>query len=1331
MTTLDELFHETWMGMVQPIEGLVVSTPVLLEADVAARKPAAFHERFKAHVRHDKRKKKDVAAADDDGGDRAAPVLADVRAFFADLLEIGDDLRVDALPKELSATLAEGNETITPSWAIRASGAEASGYQLLAWELPAEVDLDRTDTREGAWAYPPRAKFDRLLRQTGVPIGLLTNGRVLRLVYAPAGESSGAISFRVADMEKVEGRPILDAVVMLLHARRFEGAGEGRSLAHLLAKSRRVQAEVSKDLEAQVRAALERLLRGFEEAAERDGRVLLDEAHADGTLTHGLLTLLLRIVFVLFAEDRELLPMEHSAYREGLSVLGLFERLQADAASYPDSMGRRFGAYGRLVALFRTIFLGVHHKDLVMPPRHGDLFDPHRFPFLEGWGPAGGAPITLPEDRAKVRVPSVDDGCIFEVLHKLLYLRRERLSYRALDVEQIGSVYEGLMAFDVARLASPAVRLGPYDVWVEAAELVAEKPASRAKWLKEKTDLAAGKCEAIADAVEDARHEADVFVALLTFVKDAEDRASAGRFVLQPGADRKHTSSHYTPRSLSEPIVKKTLRPLLAAMGDAPDAERILSLKVCDPAMGSGAFLVAACRFLGAEVVAAWTRSGEVAKIAREKTDVVTHARRLVAQRCLYGVDKNPFAVSLGKLSLWLATLAKDEPFTFIDHALRCGDSLVGLSFEQIEKFTWEPVAPAKDKKGQLTLNLFQDEIAYALNDALAARKRIEALADDASLASLNEKERLLDDATDALASVRLIGDLVVGAFFAHDKAKEREAERELREQKVRAWLGAGGPVPDDLRAIVTETREKQRPLHWPVEFPEIFFAERPDPLEPDAPSVAYVDAFVGNPPFLGGTNISPAFGERYLAWLQNLHPGTHGNADLVTHFFRRTNVLLGKHGTIGLIATKTIAQGDTRTSGLQPLLRDGLRICDATKLMPWPGDAANVSVSVVHLVKGNAINAIATCMLDGVEVPGINSRLRAGEERPDPARLVENIGKSFQGSKIYGQGFILTPDERNALVTKDPRNAQRIFGYLGGDEVNTSPTQSFDRYVINFGQMSLDEAGEWPELLNIVREKVKPERDANKREVRRKYWWRFGEVAPGLHKAIASMRRCLVTGQVSKHSMFSFQPVDRVYSQKLIVFPLDGLGPFAVLQSRVHEGWARLLSSSLEDRLSYAPSDCFETFPFPPPSALATLEPSGQNFYDARARYLADENVGLTIAHNRMKDSAVADPRIEELRALAMAMDSAVLAAYGWSDLIPPPFTIPESDGDKRTLSIFEDAVIDRLFALNAERAKAQRGAGARHSNDNDESATLDINAAKRGRTTTKKTSAEKKKPV
>ena len=200
----------------------------------------------------------------------------------------------------------------------------------------------------------------------------------------------------------------------------------------------------------------------------------------------------------------------------------------------------------------------------------------------------------------------------------------------------------------------------------------------RAKLLKEWAN-----CELAANAAKGVK-EAQTIDALIAAIGQrvsgrTKQLLPVGSLYLQPTEERRRSGSHYTPRKLTQPIVENTLRPILAGLGDTPTAAQILELKVCDLAMGSGAFLVEACRQLAEQVVAAWNR-GESVVLSGEKgeDEPLLMARRLVAQQCLYGVDKNPFAVNLAKLSLWLVTLSRDLPFTFLDHALKCGDSLVG-----------------------------------------------------------------------------------------------------------------------------------------------------------------------------------------------------------------------------------------------------------------------------------------------------------------------------------------------------------------------------------------------------------------------------------------------------------------------------------------------------------------------------------------------------------------------------------------------------------------------------------------------------------------------------
>ncbi|MCH7699492.1 MAG: N-6 DNA methylase, partial [Chloroflexi bacterium] len=404
-----------------------------------------------------------------------------------------------------------------------------------------------------------------------------------------------------------------------------------------------------------------------------------------------------------------------------------------------------------------------------------------------------------------------------------------------------------------------------------------------------------------------------------------------GALYLQPGEERRRTGSHYTPRELTEPIVRTTLRPVLEALGERPTPEQILDLKVCDPAMGSGAFLVETCRQLAERLVTAWEVHDAMPEMPPDEEPLL-HARRLVAQRCLYGVDKNPFAVNLAKLSIWLVTLAKDHAFTFIDHALKHGDSLVGLTKKQIAAFHWKTdTGPAMD--------LFEDKLKQDIEEALGWRDALQGLDEG----DYNQKKEAWWEAENALADARLIGDLAVAAFFGVDKDEAREELRNQYHSKVEAWR-ANEAHRHELEGIVEELRGGEKPvppMHWEIEFPEVFGRENPG-----------FDAMVGNPPFLGGTAISRHFGRAYLDWLLSVHEAAHGNGDLVAHFYRRAFNHLRMNGTFGLIATNTIGQGDTRTTGLRWICTNHGEIYSAQRRLKWPGLAA-VVVSVVHVHRG------------------------------------------------------------------------------------------------------------------------------------------------------------------------------------------------------------------------------------------------------------------------------------------------------------------------------------------------------------------------------------------
>jgi hypothetical protein len=552
------------------------------------------------------------------------------------------------------------------------------------------------------------------------------------------------------------------------------------------------------------------------------------------------------------------------------------------------------------------------------------------------------------------------------------------------------------------------------------------------------------------------------------------------------------------------------------------------------------------------------------------------------------------------------------------------------------------------------------------------------------------------------------------------------------------------------------------KPFNWEIEFPEVFDRDNPG-----------FDAIVGNPPFAGKNTAINAHADGYMDWLKVVNPESHGNSDLVAHFYRRAFALLRESGCFGLIATNTIAQGDTRSTGLRYICENGGTIYNAQKRLKWPGLAA-VVVSVVNVIKqdytkikqeSRGINSPSESenplkridgnihenssrfqptsairpeidfragvdanqndsqndkrlrpILDGKKVDFISAFLFKSGGNKNPAVLLANADKSFIGSYVLGMGFTFddsNPDatsiaEMQRLIAQNTKNQERIFPYIGGEEVNSSPTHEHHRYVINFGEMSEAEAREYPDLMQIVEEKVKPGRLAQKREIRARYWWRFGETTPALFKAIAPLERVLVISLHSQYLLFAFLPANCVFSHALGIFADQRYSFFCIVQSYIHEIWARFFSSTLGDGLRYTPSDCFQTFPFPKNwETNPTLETIGKEYYEYRAALMVRNNQGLTDTYNRFHDPDENHPEILKLRQLHNAMDKAILDAYGWSDIPTDCDFILDYEEEEDTENSsgrqkkkpwryrwreeIHDEVLARLLDLNQKRAEAE----------------------------------------
>ena len=1299
--------HKRWIGYLQP-EGVVVAPVALVDfgAQLNASEFAPLQERFVASI-----------ARDNDG----APIIPSFAQFARTFLGWKDSLLDifavdDEVPDALRIATGDYGELLRPDAAYRhlAPPDPARPWMLLVRQLAPGTKFDAIpdEDRAHGWVASPAQKFERLLRATDIAIGILCNGTDIRLLYAPRGENAGSLTFPVRFLAELPGRAATTALEMLLSHRRLIGVNEAQRLPALLKKSREYQGAVSTVLAEQVLEALYDLVRGFQAAdVKARGTLLRDVLARDpDEIYHGLLTLLLRLVFLLFAEDRGLMP-GGSLYNRNYSIHGLFEKLRAAHERYPDTMDGRLGAYAQLLTVSRLVFEGCRHGELKMPARLGHLFDPHRFPFLEGR-------IERKEDvRAEGhQLPLVSDGTLFRVLEKLLLLDGERLSYRALDVEQIGSVYQTMIGFTLEIARGTSIALKPAKskgapAFLDLDALLAIDSGKRAEHLQKLTDHKLTGNPAA--ALKTAQTHDDLLAALERKIARAAspDKVAPGSLILQPTDERRRSGSHYTPRVLTAPIVRKTLDPILARLGKNPTPQQILELKICDKAVGSGAFLVEGCRQLGDALVSAWQHHGGKPVIPPDE-DELLHARRLVAQRCLYGVDRNPMAVDLAKLSLWLATLAKDHPFTFLDHSLRAGDALVGLSKKQIVAFHWDLTAPEAKQR-----QFGQQRVEKAIELATSFRREI---LEGGDFLMPDVKAERLKRADSALDEARRAGDLCIAAFFNGDKPKPRAALRERYLDTLIEIISAS-PLPFDkikeVETIIAQLRKAAPnpviPFHWEIEFPEVFGREN-----------GGFDAFVGNPPFLGGRSITERLSERYADLLGAMNDEITGGADLVAHFFRRAFNELRNGGALGFIATNTIAQGDTRQSGLRWICTHGGDVFAATKRYRWPGEAA-VVVSVVHLWKGQFAGQRE---IDGRNVDQISAYLFHAGGHESPRILRANAGKSFQGVIPLGMGFTFDDSDTKGiasplslmreLIQNDPRNASRILPYLGGEELNDSPTHANHRYIINFGELTEDEARQWPELFAIVETKVKPSRvskDAKKYPRMVNEWWKFWNSRTELYAAIRPLSRVLVCAQTSKYRTVTFLPKGAAYDQKLIVFASDACSLFAVMQSQAHENWARFFGSTMKDDPVYTPTDCFETFPFPAGwETDAALEAAGREYYEARAALMVSHHEGLTKTYNRFHDPAEDAPGIHRLRRLHAALDHAVLAAYGWSDLVetgrcaceflPDYYDEPEQEGGAplpksirhRWPDPTRDEVLARLLKLNAERA-AEETAGKR----------------------------------
>jgi len=1142
--------------------------------------------------------------------------------------------------------------------------------------------LARTSTN--GWAASPVERLAVLLRARGVPIGLVTDGRWWAVVWAPAGGTTGAA---VWDASLFGEEPeSFRAFVALLTRARFLAVADADTLPALLTESVSAQEEVTDNLGRQVRDAVE-LLVGTLDRLDADSGVLAGVS--DDDLYDGVVTVMMRLVFLLFAEERRLLPSDDDVYVAAYSVGRLVEQLEAaESLAGGQALEHRTGAWHRLLAVSRALHAGIAHEDLRLPAYGGGLFDPDRFPWLEG-RVAGGA-----EDAA-ARPPDVDDRTVLRLLRAVQYVEvngeRRRLTFRALDVEQIGYVYEGLLELEVRTAQEVTLSLVRPAAWpkgkapaeatlTEAVERLGSPTGpTMAEWVAVRTGWSATRLAKVFQTPLEAERrsgllratggDTDLVGALEPYAGvlrwDELGRPSvtmAGRRYIAPSTRRAATGTHYTPRALAEDVAGNALEPLAYRPGPLETADRstwrirpsteLLDLRVADIAMGSGAFLVAACRYLADRLVEAWEAEGrpgavlavrhrEQARLSAdaEVAQVALDARRLVAEHCLYGVDINPLAVEMAKLSLWLVTMDRERPFGFLDDRFVAGDSLLGLA--SVEQLTSLHADPDGGHGGALS---YADGWSDQLARAADLRRRITAHP-VTSGRDVAFKASLLAEARSLTTQLGAVADAVTGVGLQAASLSVKKAETAF----VALSISVGHAAPDYATGLVNQIALVQAgrpagvvprsPLHWPLAFPEVFA---------DADTRGF-DAIIGNPPFLGGQKLTGSLGVDYAGWLQRWDGRRiRGSADLAARFVLRAERLLSLRGQLGYIATNTLVQGDTLEVGLAEACRRGMTLRRGRPSHRWPSASANLEIVDVWASRAPVASA-GSRWLAGEEVPEIGPDLEpVGRVRGRPQRLNENEDIAFQGSNVLGLGFTMTEDQAAALIQHDPRNAQVLQPYVIGQDLNQRPDCSASRWIINFRDWTLERARDYPDALDIVERLVKPERNQNAIASRRNFWWRYATHAPNLYRAVAGLDHVLAISLVGSAVMPVRVPTGPVFAHKCAVFALDDFASLAALSSSVHTTWVVRFTSTMRTDVNYSPSDVFLTLPRPRPTP--TLQRLGRRLDDERRELMLSRSWGLTTTYNHVHDPADRDPAVVALRDLHTEIDEAVLASYGWN---------------------------------------------------------------------------------
>lgn len=1234
--------------------------------------------------------------------------------------EDGDTLKdLTQMSSSIQVTVPEHQVTLKPEYAVVAND-DVSPYMLIQ-TYPAGTALSEV-LRGDAWSTSPAERMAHLCRGVGTRLGLITNGEQWMFIDAPAGGITTYASWfaRLWGLEPIT----LKAFYSLLNIGIvFNGFDEAKSLPELIDESLQHQGDVTQTLGTQVSRAVEVLIQSIDRINHDHNDELLAGVEPEELYEAGL-TLMMRLVFLLCAEERGLLLLGDQAYEANYALSTLRAKLKEEASLHGDEvLSYRKNAWARLLAIFRSVYSGVEHENMRMPALGGSLFDPDRFPFLEGRTKGS----HWLEDEAKP-LP-IDNRTVLLFLDAIQLYQGRTLSYRALDVEQIGYVYEGLLEQTVKRAPDVTLELSGSKSckkpWVYLSELASaslDGETALKKLLKERTGSSPSR---ITNDLAKEVTDADVDKLMVACYNDVELcqrikpyyhflRFDAwgnpllypkNAYMLTTGSDRRETGSHYTPKSLTESIVTETLEPVVyigPAEGKPREEwqlkspEELLNLKICDPAMGSGAFLVQVCRWLAERVCESWLiaeqsgafitakgftttdESQELVPIDAEER--LTEAKRLISERCLYGVDINPLAVELAKLSIWLITLSKDRPFGFLNHNLKSGDSLLGI--HNLEQLCYLNLNPSHVKKSQLVEQPFAKQIKELVADTLELRKQI-ASHDINLVSDIDEMESLEEQAREKIFLPQLIADAFI-CLAVEFGGKIRDISA------LSLYIHQALNGNEEAIVALQEIRMKNinnhstKSFHWCIEFPEVFLN-------------GSFDCLIGNPPFLGNKNWKSAFGPVMQKKVELVLNSKAGKIDLSLVFHRRTLSLLKDNGCYGLLSTSGITRGDSISVGLGYILKYG-EIYSAEKMVNWPGDAG-VHISKVIFRKGEYFGSK---VVDGISCENISSRLTedAGEVW-EPKKLLTCLYGFAGVDNSKGLSFITEKGcvEYNTLNNE---SSSMLKPYVTGDDLTSNGLLKLKRYALDIldkdiSEIMLNNPLAYEFLINTVKpSRTESELTSYKGLIDR--WWQFWNHRAKQYREVRVHDTVIVFSKNTKYPISFKSPSSWIHTNKMVVIKNDKPENYAICLSTFFQKWLEIFGGGLRSTLTINLSKSVYTFPMPV-KAISQEAIDAATLWEKKARlWCLETGKGITELMNQFHSASNNEDAIVELRELLEIIDQGVLNAFEWDDIkleykhIELPGLIENESSRYTWPTDLTNQLINKLLMENKTRYEAEQ---------------------------------------